>query len=166
MFDVSWRSQLRIGDMLVPQRLIDCIADDSMQNVSDSAIHRAIPRLDAANNINLITSIDYLIGGGNNTINSGYEDHEFIGMHYGRDHTGKVELPLLDLERSFFIGYGRRDGDDTWLALHYAESSEAEPSVVTNAWIPPTTDGRQCEWYIVQSTFGQFADCLGIASSS
>ena len=144
-----------IGQMSIPKLLCDLIESGAWQKVSDEAIHAAIPFLDPTLNIDLNGSLDSIIACGNNTIESAYKGSESLGMYYPREHDMPIELPLLDMERCYFIGYGRQIGDDTWLALYYENVSDSEPSVVINRWA--NADCPYFDWGKVTQTFRDFA---------
>jgi len=148
--------------MLVPQLLVNLIETGTWSSLTGASLHSAIPNLPCDVNLNLITSMDTLSRCGE-SISYDAEQFGVLGMVDGSKGETSINLPLLDLQRCYFIGFGRRDGDDTWLALCYSDSPDSDPSVVTNRWSSAANcSGILCEWYTINNTFTDFVTRLGI----
>jgi hypothetical protein len=77
-------------------------------------------------------------------------------MARGSRATEPIELPWLDVERSFLIAVNRWPGDDTAIALDY-RTDVLDPRVVAGDW----ESGRGCVWREVSPTFSTFVRLLG-----
>jgi hypothetical protein len=70
-----------------------------------------------------------------------------------------LELPWLDVDRSFFIAVNKWPGDDVGIALDY-RSGLADPRVVASDW----GTGATCLWREVAPTFTCFIQRIGLSS--
>jgi hypothetical protein len=88
------------------------------------------------------------------------DDPSFSLVHHmarGSRATEPIELPWLDVERSFFVAVNRWPGDDTGIALDY-RTDMLDPRVVAGDW----GSGTGCVWREVSPTFSAFVRLLGV----
>jgi hypothetical protein len=80
---------------------------------------------------------------------------------HGSRVVGPVELPWLDVDRSFFVAVNRWPGDDVGIALDY-RTDALDPRVVASDW----GTGQACIWREVAPAFSGFVRLLGLGRQS
>ena len=102
-----------IGPMRIPKSFALRVEDGSLAAISDDSIQNAIPILGTIR-IDFVLELDRIIKWGHATSTSVPSEHDTtFGMLRQSECPLPIDLPVLDLERSFFIASSRHDGTDT-----------------------------------------------------
>jgi hypothetical protein len=148
-------SRQAINGLLMPELLVALIQDGHWVHPGDDRLREVIPFL--------VDPIDFLhTPEAMARESSGHlaDDPQLSAIFHtvrGSRVVKPVELPWLDVDRSFFVAVNRWPGDDVGIALDY-RTDELDPRVVASDW----GSGQTCVWHEVASTFSGFVRLLGL----
>jgi hypothetical protein len=148
-------SRLTVNGLLMPELLAALIRDGHWVHPGDVRLREMIPFL--------VDPVDFLRTPEAMTSESGgqlADDPRLSAVFHvvrGSRLVEPVELPWLDVDRSFFVAVNRWPGDDVGIALDY-RTDVLDPRVVSSDW----GSGRACVWREVAPTFSGFVLSLGL----
>lgn len=152
-------SRPTVNGLPLPELLVTLIREGRWKHPRDARLREVIPFL--VDPVDFLASLEAMA-----RESSGHlaDDPRMAAVfHEVRGHlaAGPVELPLRDVDRSFFVAINRLPGDDVAIALDF-RTSAGDPRVIASDW----DAGRGCVWREVAPTFSQFVQALGLGSQT
>ena len=149
-------SRPAVNGMPMPGLMVALIRDRRWVHPGDAQLRRLIPFL--VDPVDFLTTPEQMAATSIARLADDPHSSAIYHLVHGSRLAEAVELPWLDVERSFFVAVNRRSGDDVGIALDF-RTNVVDPRVVANDW----GTGQCCLWREVAPTFSGFVRLLGVS---
>jgi hypothetical protein len=152
-------SRLAVNGLLMPELLVALIRDGHWVHPGDARLREVIPFL--VDPVDFLRKPEAMASESSGRLADDSRLSAVFHMVRGSRVVESVELPWLDVDRSFFVAVDRWPGDDVGIAPDY-RIDVVDPRVVAGDW----GSAQACVWREVAPTFSGLVRLLGLGWSA